>query len=139
MAENKTQPTKSSVVDFINGVDSEQKKKDAFALLSLFEELTQEEAVMWGPSLIGFGTYHYKYASGREGDFFVAGYSPRKTALTIYIMSGFSKHDSLMEKLGKYKTGKSCLYVKKLDDIDLDVLKELIVESIKYVKEKYPD
>jgi len=137
MAENKTKPTGESVTDFINSVESEQKKKDAFELLALFKELTNEKAVLWGPSLIGFGSYHYKYESGREGDFFVAGFSPRKTALTIYIMSGFSKHDRLMTKLGKHKTGKSCLYINKLDDIDREVLKELVLESIKFVKEKH--
>ncbi len=138
MAKNKTIPTSRSVVDFLNEVENEQKKKDAFELLALMKDITKEDPILWGPTLVGFGTYHYKYESGREGDFFVAGFSPRKTALTIYIMSGFKKHDSLMGKLGKYKNGKSCLYVKKLDDIDRNVLRELIVESIAYVRKKYP-
>ena len=138
MKDNKTQPSQQSVISFIESVDSEQRKKDAHQLLSFMKDITQEKAVLWGPSLIGFGKYHYKCDSGREGDFFEVGFSPRKTALTIYIMSGFSKHDALMSKLGKYKTGKSCLYVKKLDDIDMDILRELIVESIKFIRKKYP-
>jgi hypothetical protein len=98
-----------------------------------------EAPVMWGPSIVGFGSYHYKYESGREGDFFIAGFSPRKAALTIYIMAGFSRYDELMSKLGKYKTGKSCLYVKRLSDIDIDVLKSLVLASVAWVQEKYPD
>ena len=139
MAENKTKPTGKSVVEFIEAVEPEQKRKDAFILLDLFRELTGEEAVLWGPSLIGYGKYKYTYASGHGGEFFVAGFSPRKTALTVYIMSGFSKHDELMAKLGKFKTGKSCLYIKKLEDVDMEVLKTLILESVRFVKEKYPD
>lgn len=138
MAENKTKPTSESVIDFINQVENEQRKKDAFEVLALMKDITKEEAVLWGPSLVGFGNYHYKYESGREGDFFVAGFSPRKTALTLYIMSGFSKHDELMKQLGKYKIGKSCLYIKILDDVDRNILKELIIESIAYVRKKYP-
>lgn len=138
MSQNKTVATQNSVEAFINAVEDEQKKKDSFELLKMNEEIIGEPAVMWGSSLIGFGNYHYKYASGREGDFFISGFSPRKTALTIYIMSGFSRYDELMSKLGKFKIGKSCLYVKKLDDIDRTILKELIQESVKYMKEKYP-
>ena len=137
MAENKTQPTKQSVTSFLNAVENEQRKKDGFEVLELMKEITGEEPVLWGPSLIGFGKYHYKYESGREGDFFRTGFSPRKTALTLYIMSGFSRYDDLMSKLGKYKTGKSCLYLKKLDDVDREVLRELIEESLKFMKEKY--
>ena len=137
MAANKTQPTKQSVESFINAVENEQRKKDGFEVLELMKEITGEDPVLWGPSLIGFGKYHYKYESGREGNFFRTGFSPRKTALTLYIMSGFSRYDDLMNKLGKYKTGKSCLYVKKLDDVDLEVLRELIEESLKFMKEKY--
>jgi len=100
------------------------------------EKITGEPAKMWGPSIIGFGTYHYKYATGREGDFLTTGFSPRKPELTLYIMSGFSKYDELMNKLGKYKTGKSCLYVKKLEDLNLEVLTELIETSVDYIKNK---
>ena len=137
MAKNKTQPTKQSVDSFLNAVENEQRKKDGFEVLELMKDITGEDPVLWGPSLIGFGKYHYPYESGREGDFFRTGFSPRKTALTLYIMSGFSRYDDLMKKLGKYKTGKSCLYVKKLDDVDREVLRELIEESLKYMKEKY--
>ncbi|RPI72272.1 MAG: DUF1801 domain-containing protein [Ignavibacteriales bacterium] len=92
---------------------------------------------MWGPSIIGFGDYHYKYESGREGDFFITGFSPRKQNLTLYIMPGFKRYEELMQNLGKFKTGQSCLYIKKLEDVDLKVLKELIADSVKYMKEKY--
>jgi len=91
---------------------------------------------MWGPSIVGFGKYHYKYASGREGDFFITGFSPRKQNLTLYIMSGFQKYPKFMKKLGKYKTGSSCLYINKLEDVNMRVLKELITESVKYMKQK---
>ena len=137
MAENKTKPTANSVEDFINKVDHPQKREDSFTLLEIMKEITGEEAVLWGPSLIGFGTYHYKYESGREGDFFLTGFSPRKQSLVLYIMSGFGKEKELMEQLGNYKTGKSCLYVKKLGDIDMGVLRELITSSVEYMKKKY--
>ncbi|WP_340199055.1 DUF1801 domain-containing protein [Ascidiimonas sp. W6] len=139
MAENKTKPTQVSVVDFLNKIEDSQKRKDSFELLEIMKKLTGEEAVLWGPSLIGFGTYHYKYESGREGDFFLTGFSPRKQNLTIYIMSGFSKYEVLMNKLGKHKTGKSCLYIKKLTDIDISVLEELIILSVAYTKKLYPN
>lgn len=139
MAENKTKPEKTSVAEFLNAVEDEQKRKDSFALLELFKSITQEEPVMWGPSIIGFGEYHYKYASGREGDFLITGFSPRKAALTLYLMGCMENEFApLMEKLGKYKTGAGCLYIKKLADIDLEVLKQLIAESYSFMKEKYP-
>ena len=137
MGENKTRPTGDSVLNFIDKVENEQKKKDALELLELHKKITGEEPTLWGPSLIGFGKYHYKYASGKEGEFFIAGFSPRKTALTLYIMSGIDKQQELMSKLGKFKTGKSCLYIKKLDDVDRSVLTEVISESVKYMKENY--
>lgn len=137
MTKNKTQPTNNSVIDFINQVENEQKKQDALIILDLMKTITKEEPVLWGPSLIGFGNYHYKYESGREGDFFIVGFSPRKTALTIYIMPGYDRYDSLMAKLGKFKIGKSCLYIKKLSDVDLDVLTELISSSVDYMNTKY--
>ena len=121
-AENKTQPTEKSVIDFLNSVENDQRRDDSFEVLKLMEKITGEPAKMWGPSIVGFGSYHYKYATGREGDFLATGFSPRKTALTLYIMSGFSNYHKLMENLGKYKTGKSCLYVKKLTDLNLVVL-----------------
>jgi len=137
MAELKTKVSKASVDNFLNSVKDEQKRKDSFKILEMMKKITKEEPKMWGPSIVGFGSYHYKYASGHEGDMCIAGFSPRKEALTIYILPGFEKYDSLMKKLGKYKTGKSCLYIKKLDDVDTKVLKELISESVKYMKNKY--
>ena len=136
MAELKTKPNKLSVEKFLNSIKDEKKKADSFKVLELMKKITKEEPVMWGPSIVGFGKYHYKYASGREGEFFVTGFSPRKQNLTLYIMSGFKKYDGLMKKLGKYKTGSSCLYINKLEDVDLKVLKSLITESVKYMKNK---
>ncbi|GAB4251141.1 MAG: hypothetical protein Kow0027_14910 [Saprospiraceae bacterium] len=135
---NKTQPHDGSVEDFLNSVEDEQKRKDAWQVLNMMKEITGYEPVLWGPSIVGFGTYHYKYESGREGDFMRTGFSPRKTALTVYIMPGFGRYEELMAKLGKYKTGKSCLYIKRLSDVDLGVLRELIAESVAYMDEKYP-
>ncbi len=133
MAELKTQPNETSVEAFLDGVSDETKRQDCHALVELMRQVTGEEPKMWGGSIVGFGSYHYKYASGREGDWFLAGFSPRKQNLTLYIMSGFSRHDELMSQLGKHKTGKSCLYVKKLADIDGDVLKELVERSVSHV------
>lgn len=138
MAELKTKENDASVKDFINTVEDEQKRKDCFALIDMMQDITGEEAKMWSTSIVGFGTYHYKYDSGREGDFMTVGFSPRKQALTLYIMAGFSHYDELMQRLGKFKTGKSCLYVKKLEDVDEKVLRELIKSSVKFIKDKYP-
>ena len=137
MEELKTKVSKASVEKFLNSVKDEQKRKDSYKILEMMKKITKEEPKMWGPSIVGFGSYHYKYVSGHEGDMCIAGFSPRKEALTIYILPGFEKYDSLMKKLGKYKTGKSCLYIKKLADVDIKVLKELISESVKYMKNKY--
>jgi hypothetical protein len=137
MKKNKTQQNDASVTDFLNSVENEKRKTDALAVLKIMKELTKEEPKMWGPSLVGFGSYHYKYESGREGDFFLTGFSPRKQSLTLYIMNGFERYDELMSQLGKYKTGKSCLYINKLEDVDLKVLEKLIVESVEYMKNKY--
>jgi hypothetical protein len=136
MADLKTKPNKASVEKFLNSVKDEKKRTDSFKILEMMKKITKEEPIMWGPSIIGFGSYHYKYASGREGDFFVTGFSPRKQNLTLYIMSGFKRSPELMKKLGKYKTGSSCLYINKLEDVDLKVLKTLIAESVKYMKNK---
>ena len=136
MAELKTKVSKASVNNFLNSVKDEQKRKDSFKILEMMKKITKEEPKMWGPSIVGFGKYHYKYESGHEGDMCIAGFSPRKEALTIYILPGFEKYDSLMKKLGKYKTGKSCLYIRRLEDIDTKVLTELISESYKYMKQK---
>lgn len=136
-AKNKTQPTEQSVESFLDSVEDEQKRVDSYTLLKLIGEITGDKPVMWGSSIVGFGTYHYKYASGREGEFMVTGFSPRKRNLTIYIMPGFDQYAQMLSRLGKYKTGRSCLYVNKLADIDVDVLRELIEADVKYMREKY--
>lgn len=122
---------------FLQGVEDEQKRQDSFELLALMEEITGVAPQMWGGSIIGFGSYHYVYESGREGDWFLTGFSPRKQNLSLYIMSGFDRYEALMERLGKHKTGKSCLYVKQLTDLDRGVLRELITDSVRYLREKY--
>lgn len=137
MAALKTQLNDNSVKDFLNQIEDEKKRKDAFLFLELFERVTGFKATMWGAAIIGFGSYHYVYESGREGDWMLTGFSPRKQKFSLYIMSGFAKFDELMAKLGKYKTGKSCLYVNKAEDIDLVVLEELIKQSVAYMKEKH--
>ena len=137
MAENKTQPTQLKVSDFIAGIENKVKRDDCRELMKLMAKITGNRAKMWGTAIVGYGKYHYKYESGREGDFFLTGFSPRKQALSIYIVSGFSINPELMEKLGKYKTCKSCLYVKKLDDVDRLVLAQLVKESVAYMREKY--
>jgi len=136
-AKLKTRVNNASVAAFLNSVEDETKRKDAKHLLKLFKEVTHVKPKMWGPSIIGFGSYHYKYDSGREGDMPKVGFSPRKNALTCYIMAGFPRFKELMDKLGKYKTGKSCLYIKKLEDVDEDVLKELIKDCWTYMSNKY--
>ena len=135
MAQPKTQKTDASVEGFLNAVENERRRADSFALLELMREVTGEEPAMWGTSIVGFGTYSYQYASGREGEWMQVGFSPRKRNLTLYIMPGFDGYRSLLEKLGKYRTGKSCLYINKLDDVDLPTLRELIRQSVVYVKE----
>ena len=137
MAENKTKATKASVTAFMNAIEDRQKRADARKVAAMMRRATGKRARMWGPSIVGYGTYHYKYESGREGDFMVAGFSPRKQALTVYIMAGFGRFDALLKKLGKYKTGKSCLYIKRLSDVDEAVLEKLIVESVKYMRKNY--
>jgi hypothetical protein len=137
--ELKTKVNNANVVEFLNKVEPEQKRNDAFQLLDLMTEITGHEAKMWGSSIIGFGQYHYKYASGQEGDFMAIGFSPRKAKHSIYIMAGFTRYEELLAKLGKHKTGKGCLYVNKLADIDLDVLKELVTDSYQYIiNKKWP-
>lgn len=136
-AKNKTVENDRSVMDYIYSVDIPQRKKDSFAMLELMKEITNYKPKMWGTSIVGYGNYHYKYESGREGDFLKVGFSARKTSLTIYIMPGFGRYEELMEQLGKHKTGKSCLYIKKLEDVNQDILKELILESLKYMDNKY--
>ena len=140
MAELKTKKTEQSVNDFLNKIADAQRREDCFALAKLMEEATGCEPKMWGPSIVGFGSYHYKYESGREGDWLMTGFSPRKQDLTLYIMLGFEKHGDLMKQLGKHRTAKSCLYIKRLSDVHVPTLKKLIKASVKdlkaYVKSK---
>jgi hypothetical protein len=138
MAENKTQATDASVQAFLEGVEDPRKREDSFALVQLMEEVTGEPARMWGSAIVGFGSYHYKYESGREGDTMLAGFSPRKDNLTLYIMSGFGEDDPLLSRLGKYKTGKSCLYVKSLKDVDMDVLRQMVERSVRHMRDTNP-
>jgi hypothetical protein len=137
MAENKTQATQASVSAFLKAVEHPKRHEDARTIKKMMDKVTGWKAKMWGPSIVGYGQYHYKYDSGREGDFLITGFSPRKQALTIYIVPGFSQYDDLMAKLGKYKTGRSCLYINKLEDIDLKVLETLIKKSVVFMKKKY--
>lgn len=130
MAELKTKPTGASVTAFLNGIADEQKRQDAFTVLELMREVTGSEGKMWGNAIIGFGDTHYKYASGREGDWFLTGFSPRKQNLTLYINGGFAAHSELLGKLGKHKIGSGCLYINKLKDVDLVTLRELVRRSV---------
>lgn len=131
MAEPKTKPTKASVKEFLNKIPDKERRDDCFAVAKIMEEITGDKPKMWGPSIVGFGTWHYKYASGREGDWPIAAFSPRKKDLTLYLTPGFEKDTELMEKLGKHGTGKSCLYIKRLADIHVPTLKKLIKQSVK--------
>lgn len=131
MAELKTVPTKASVDKFLKGITDEQKRADCYQILKMMEKATRAKAKMWGTSIVGFGDAHYVYESGREGDWFIAGFSPRKQNLTLYMMGGFNQCEDLIKKLGKYSMGKGCLYINKLDDVDTKVLKEIITKSVK--------
>jgi Domain of unknown function (DU1801) len=135
--EIKTKETDASVSKFIDAVEDESKREDAYTVLKLMQKITKEDPKLWGTAIVGFGTYQYKYASGQQGDWPLVGFSPRKQNLTLYIMPGFDKYDDLMSKLGKYKTGKSCLYIKSLQNIDIKVLETLITLSVAYMKKKY--
>ncbi|MCB8932528.1 MAG: DUF1801 domain-containing protein [Fimbriimonadaceae bacterium] len=137
MAELKTQPNEASVGAFLDSIEDERRRADCRDLVELMGAITGEKPKMWGTSIVGFGSYHYKYASGREGDWFVTGFAPRKNDLTLYIMSGFEPHGELMAKLGKHKTGKGCLYVKSLEAVDRKVLERLIRASITHVRSLY--
>jgi len=134
MAEMKTKPTNESVEKFLNKVSDEERRADCFAVAKIMEEITGEKPKMWGPSIVGFGSYHYKYASGREGDWPITGFSPRKKDLTLYLMMGFEKYKDLLEKLGKHSGGKSCLYINRLSDVHVPTLKKVIKVSVKDLK-----
>jgi hypothetical protein len=132
MAELKTKVTKANVEKFLEGIKDEKKRQDCFEILKIMKKATKAEPKMWGPSIIGFGDYHYVYDSGREGDWFITGFSPRVQNITLYMMGGFDSET--LKKLGKYKTGKGCLYISKLEDVDLKILNQLIKTSVKKSK-----
>lgn len=134
-AELKTKVNKASATAFLNKVDDEQKRNDCLEIVKMMKQVTKEEPKMWGTSIVGFGSYHYKGKSGREGDWMLTGFSPRKQNLTLYLMGGFDSQAGLLKKLGKFKTGAGCLYIKKLEDVDKKVLKQLITASVKRMKQ----
>lgn len=134
MAELKTQPNDDSVQAFLDGIEDGQKREDSFRLLEMLSVASGQPARMWGSSIVGFGAYHYVYDSGREGDWFEVGFSPRKQNLTVYIMPGFERYDELLNKLGKHSTGKSCLYIKRLADVDENALRRLIDLSVRHIR-----
>lgn len=138
MAKNKTTETQTSVTDFINAVEDEVKRNDAFELVKLMHKVTGFEAKMWGPSIIGFGSYHYKYASGHEGDAPLAAFSPRKAAISLYFSLTPENREELIAKLGKHKPSKGCIYVKKLADIDLEIVKKMVSLSVENLNKLYP-
>ena len=137
MADLKTKRTEASVEAFLKGVVDDTHHEDCLTLLRIMKQATRAEPKIWGSNMVGFGSYHYKYASGREGDWFLTGFAPRKRDLTLYIMAGFKRYQALLAKLGKHKTGKSCLYITRLADVDLRVLKELVFASVKHVKQMH--
>lgn len=137
MSSNKTIETTASVKDFLKTVPVEQQRQDSKTLMKIMEKIVGDKAKMWGDSLVGFGKYHYQYASGREGDFFLTGFSPRKSNLSIYILAGFENFEKELARLGKHKTARACLYVKKLDDVDLDILEQIIRDSVATIRERY--
>jgi hypothetical protein len=139
MAEVMTKPSTKSVTHFLDAVELQQRREDAFELLEIMKDISGEEPELWGPSIIGFGKYHYKYASGHEGDMCRIGFSPRKSSLVLYLMPGFDTRQSLLKKLGKHKTSVSCLYINKLADVDIAILKALIKQSLTEMNELYPD
>lgn len=133
MAELKTKETDESVEEFLNGLSDQGRREDCFKVLALMRDTVKAPPKMWGGSIVGFGNYRYKYESGREGDWFIAGFSPRKDNLTLYIMPGIERYSELLKRLGKYKTGKSCLYIRKLADIDVSVLEKLVEEAVAWM------
>jgi len=137
MAELKTRPTAASVKEFLDGIADERRRRECRAVAKLMREVTGEKPRMWGPSIVGYGSYTYRYESGRSGEWFLTGFSPRKTSLTLYIMAGFARHAALMKRLGRHTTGKSCLYLRRLEDVDLEVLRELVRESVAFVRSRH--
>jgi len=139
MYEPKTKETNNSVIEFIEEIENPKKREDAYKLLDLFTEVTGYEAKMWGPSIIGFGAYHYKYKTGHEGDAPLAAFSPRKAKVSLYFAPDDPQREALLNNLGKHTTGKSCVYINKLADVDVNVLRSLIENTVKLMKESYPD
>ncbi|WP_019244231.1 MULTISPECIES: DUF1801 domain-containing protein [Bacillus] len=139
MYEPITKEMDTSVIEFIENIESTKKREDAYRLLDIFTEVTGFEAKMWGPSIIGFGKYHYKYESGHEGDAPLVGFSPRKAKISLYFATGDQKREELLEKFGKHTSGKACVYINKVADIDVSVLKVLIIQSVKFLQETYPN
>ncbi|QIZ06593.1 DUF1801 domain-containing protein [Priestia megaterium] len=137
--QQKTKETDHSVIEFIENVENPKKREDAYKLIDIFTETTGYEAKMWGPSIIGFGSYHYKYESGHEGDAPLVGFSPRKAKISLYFSPGETKRDELLKDFGKHTTGKGCVYINKVADIDIDVLKELITQSVQFLQNTYPN
>jgi hypothetical protein len=133
MAELKTKPTEASVADYLNAIENDQVRQDCWVILEIMQDATKAKAQMWGSSIIGFGTYHYVYASGREGDWMLIGFSPRKQNITLYLMGAFEGYEKLLASLGKYTRGKGCLYIKRLSDVELPTLKKLIQESVTHM------
>ena len=133
----KTRERTASVTRFLTGVKNARRREDAQDVLAMMKAVTRIQPKMWGPSIVGFGRYHYCYESGREGDMPMVGFSPRSASLVLYIMPGFERYDALMKRLGKHSTGRSCLYINKLDDVDTTVLRKLITEAYRYMKKKY--
>ncbi|MBE1555529.1 DUF1801 domain-containing protein [Sporosarcina limicola] len=139
MYEQKTKETDNDVIEFIEDVDNPKKRADAYKLLAIFEETTGYEAKMWGPSIIGFGTYHYVYQTGHEGDAPLVGFSPRKAKISLYFATGDTEREEILARFGKHTTGKACVYINKVDDVDTDVLRELITQSVTFLQTLYPD
>lgn len=134
MANLKTARTKASVQTFLSGIADQARRQDCLALVKIMKQVTKAPPRMWGPSIVGFGSYHYRYVSGREGDWFLTGFSPRKQDLTLYLLGGFDGQKALLDKLGNHKTGKSCLYIKNLAGLDLEALQQLIEKSVAQTK-----
>jgi len=137
MAKNKTTETTNSVIDYVNAVENERQRNDSFQLLEIMQDISGHEPKMWGPSIIGFGSYHYRYNSGHEGDAPLIGFSPRKAATSLYVFTGLEQHQHLLDGLGKYKMGKACIYIKKLSDINEQNLRTVMEETINFLKLKY--
>ncbi|MGN7388101.1 DUF1801 domain-containing protein [Sporosarcina sp. SAFN-015] len=139
MYEQKTKETDANVIEFIEAVENPKKREDAYRLLDIFTETTGYEAKMWGPSIIGFGSYHYVYKTGHEGDAPLVGFSPRKAKISLYFAPGDTEREELLSKFGKHTSGKACVYINKVDDVDIEVLQELIEQSVIFLKKTYPE